>query len=628
MGFRFHTAALAAAVFAVFFVASGASASVPGGDVRLSHDVAGGYVSAWTLATGQPYSDATLRECGVARGRQNEPSVAVNPRDTRVLIGSSNDYCGVYNATDPATGDPVPTGPIWLGYYRSEDSGASFRSSLVPGYPDDTSPFAALADVRTASSGDPVIAWDTHGRVFMGSESSDDPAGSKKTFGDVWVARYVNPAGPNGPTLQDGKRFAGTKVVGRGSAAPFLLGVFNDKTAIEVDRTGGRCDGNVYFAWSRFAGAAGGVQIHFSRSTNHGQSFSHSQNLTPSIHDVQFPDIAVTGNGHIYVTFRQFSGSGHQADAIKYVRSVDCGASFSAPRTITTFTPYDAQDVADPEEINIPDKYRDDPAGEEESTEAGTARDCGDFDGHCQSGYTFFRRDTQVRSTADQLDAAHEWIYLVYDPTKPGTQVATGTTYGSIRPGLASQSGIYYIRLDGATGGHTTPRLIDPEPTGHQLFPDISADGGVLHALWWDSRRDPAYSPKRPVGNDASGATFRSLDVFASRSNDAGATWSAATRITAVASNPNYEQFSNRTVPFAGDYLWVTSLGDFSFGTWTDWRNTVAGADPRENAEDEDDTTADVKQCRTFDASLGAWTGDTCPHAGGLDQNIYGDKTP
>ena len=38
-----------------------------------------------------------------------------------------------------------------------------------------------------------MIAWDGHGRAFFGAESSDDPAGSAKTFGDVWVARYVNP---------------------------------------------------------------------------------------------------------------------------------------------------------------------------------------------------------------------------------------------------------------------------------------------------------------------------------------------------------------------------------------------------------------------------------------------------
>ena len=38
--------------------------------------------------------------------------------------------------------------------------------------------------------------------------------------------------------------------------------------------------------------------------------------LTPSIHDVQFPDISVTGNGHVYVTFRQFDDGGKAANAV------------------------------------------------------------------------------------------------------------------------------------------------------------------------------------------------------------------------------------------------------------------------------------------------------------------------
>jgi hypothetical protein len=104
------------------------------GDVRLSNDFGGGYISAYTLATGIPYTDAVLGECSIARGRQNEPSVAVNPRNPKVLVGSSNDYCGTYAGS---TTSFVATGPIWLGYYRSENGGVSFRSSLVPGYPGD-----------------------------------------------------------------------------------------------------------------------------------------------------------------------------------------------------------------------------------------------------------------------------------------------------------------------------------------------------------------------------------------------------------------------------------------------------------------------------------------------------------
>ena len=119
-----------------------------------------------------------------------------------------------------------------------------------------------------------------------------------------------------------------------------------------------------------------------------------------------------------------------------------------------------------------------------------------------------------------------------------------------------------------------------------------------------------------------------SLDVWGATSSDAGNTWTSNTRITDVSSNGNFEQFSNRTSPFGGDYLWITSMGSFSFGAWTDWRDTVQGTDPREVSEDEDNFTADVKQCRRFNATTGTWSGDQCPHDGGIDQNIFGDHTP
>jgi hypothetical protein len=341
--------------------------------------------------------------------------------------------------------------------------------------------------------------------------------------------------------------------------------------------------------------------------------------------DVQFPDISVTANGHVYVTFRQFIRKNGQPDAIDIAKSTDCGATFAPAKVVQTFTPYDASDVSTPAPIPA-GTTADAPFGEEAS---GNARDCGDFASKCQSGYTFFRRDTQVRSTADQTDSNHEWIYVVYDPSKPGTEVSTGTTYGSEGTGVGSQSGIYFLRYDGAAGTKTDPAPIDPQGTGHQLFPDISAGGGGnLHAIWWDSRNDPTYSPARPIGNDALGNTVASLDVYGAKSTDNGTSWViSATPVTTVRSNPNYEQFSNRAVPFAGDYLWVTSSGTTAYGTWTDWRDTAQGADPRERPEDQDNTSADVTQCRNYTSTSG-WSGDTCPHAGGLDQNIYGGTTP
>jgi hypothetical protein len=255
----------------------------------------------------------------------------------------------------------------------------------------------------------------------------------------------------------------------------------------------------------------------------------------------------------------------------------------------------------------------------------------------CESGYTFMRGGTQIRATADQQDASHDYVYLVYDPSIPGTEVPSGTTYGSVTSAdlpakfhqdVGSQSGIYFFRLDGATGAHTAPVLID-DPRGRgglQRFPDISVDDGSMHAIWWDSRNDSCYSPARPLGNCGDGSTVASLDAFAAAGSTSTLTWSAATRLSDVSSNPNWEQFSARTVPFGGDYLWVSSVGAFSFGTWTDWRNTVAGSDLREGGDDDHDG-ADVLQCRVMNPD-GSISGDTCPWEGGLDQDIYGAVTP
>jgi hypothetical protein len=503
-------------------------------NARLTNDNSS-YVSDYTLVTGIAHTDDVLTACSQSRGRQNEPAVAVDPRDTHVIVGSSNDDCGVF----AADGTFIGLGIAWMGYYRSQDSGATFTSSLIPGYPGDTSPYAARANVRTAFSGDPVLAWDNHGRLFAGSESSGDREGTNKTFGDVWVATYQNPNGAGGATTDDGKEFVRSLDVAQGSASPtpFFSGVFHDKTAIEVDRTGGPCDGNVYFAWARFTGEGSNgfnSSVYFSRSTDHGQTFSSPLKLSQTVHDIQFPDISVTGNGHVYVTYRQFADirSNSTADAIAYNASTDCGATFSAPHVVQSFEPYDPTDLYD---------------------SGGIAGFCGDFASHCQSGYTFMRGGTQVRATADQRDASHDYIYVVYDPSIPGTEVASGTTYGSVtsedlpaqfHQNVGSQSGIYFFRLNGATGAKTTPVLIDDPRTrgGLQRFPDISVDAGTMHALWWDSRNDSCYSPKRPIGNCAGGSTVPALDAFGASGSTATLAWSSPTRLSTVTSNPNWEQ--------------------------------------------------------------------------------------
>jgi len=97
----------------VVLLSVGAAGAAGPADVRLSNDspAAGGYVSEYTLATGVPYTDATLAECSRSRGRQNEPADELDPRNPQVILGSSNDYCGVYNDGADSAGAPKASTP-------------------------------------------------------------------------------------------------------------------------------------------------------------------------------------------------------------------------------------------------------------------------------------------------------------------------------------------------------------------------------------------------------------------------------------------------------------------------------------------------------------------------------------
>ena len=486
--------------------------------MRLSNDAPGtsGYVSDYTAVTGQPYTDAALTECSRARGRQNEPAVAVNPRNPQVIVGSSNDYCATYDDGADADGAPLPVGPIWLGYYRSQNGGASFQSSLVPGYPGDTSPYAARAQVRTASAGDPVLAWDGDGRLFAGSESSGDPAGTPKTFGDEWVATYENPAGVGGATINDGKEFRRSVTVARGSAAPNLNGVFNDKTAIAADRTSNPATrGNVYFVWSRFVGN-GGSNIYVVRSTDHGATFSVPRLLTTSENDIQDPDIAIRGDGTVTVTWDSSSRKS-DLDAVRYAVSTNGGATFSTPRTLTTYVSYDAQDVSAPTAqapISGPDFEGGGEAGREA---AGDARDCGVLESACESTTSSSAGRPRRGPPPTRPRRPTRWSTSCSIRSSRAPQVPTGTTYGAVESGVGGQSAVYAMAFNPLTGATQGPVRVAPEARGHQLFADVVADSGTVHVMWWDSRNDSCYSPARPVGNCAgpNGALTPSLDVYA-----------------------------------------------------------------------------------------------------------------
>jgi hypothetical protein len=570
-------------------------------------------------------TDPTIAACSVNNRAQNEPTASVNPSNGQLMSSGANDYC------------PVQTPPVgtWAGFYYSGNGGASWTNSLLPGYPTDTSPqgqASPLYKEGLTNAGDPVQAWDDDGHLYYGGIAFNR---AKPATGSIWVARYNWPSGPT-------PGYERTTLVSRGTPSPIFLGIFEDKVQLEVDRgVDSPYNDNVYVCWARFTASGQNNGVFLARSSDGGVTFK-SQRLSESIHDSQFCDIAVTRSGAVHVAWRQFEfdeNSGQlQANAVVAVRSTNGGKSFTKPAVVQKFTGWDPSDSTVNAAAYGQAKHdacmaSDGTLGACANAEPkATARDCGDGPFACQSGYVFARTNSQVRITADPSGDPDE-AFIVYDGSVPGSAVPTGTTYGTAGSGTGTQAAVFLTSTSNGGSTWSAARRVDPQAKGHQFFPDVAAEDGKLHAVWQDSRFDTATGLSGdwrtvPIGNRQVAAnppgavsTGGPLQTFYATSGDGGATWTVQ-QVSTAATQPQYEQFGDRDVPFFGDYNYVAAGDGKVLMTWTDQRDTVPGNDPRYTNGDGTDGF-DVNQCRTQNAD-GVWSADTCPNAGGLDQNIYG----
>jgi hypothetical protein len=591
-------------------------------------------------------SDVTIESCSsdantVTAGgerQQNEPAASVAPNNPAHMTAGANDYCTVPTTTD-----------TWAGFYYSSNSGGTWTNSLLPGYPTDTSAAGQASPLYrfVTSAGDPVQAWDTAGHVFYGGIAFNR---AKPNNGSIWLARY------DWPMVAAAPRYEFTTLVSRGVPGS---GPFEDKVQLEVDRgVASPHQDHIYMCWARFQGA-GNNSVQLARSTDGGETFD-VQKISEGVHGSQFCDIAVTRNGTVFVAWRQFEftpgSSTVQNDAVAWVKSTDGGKSFTKPAVATTFVHWDLTDhfgspAAAGQALYDACLAADYTVG---ACHAGPeprndARNCGDGPLACQSGYVFARAATQVRITADPNGAAAtaDDAYVVYDGSVPASLTPTGTSFGTIESGTGSQASIYFVKTTNGGASWASPTRVDPQPVGHQFFPDVDIDSGVLHAVWQDSRSDCATGPAGgdfrtvPIANRAvptnppggvscagTGAVNPDgagvITVYA-RSSDFGATWTTEVVSTAV-TMPQHEQFGNRDTPFFGDYNYVDGLGATVLLDWTDHREVLEGADPRYAIDGVDGF--DVFQTRACSGTPVSCGPDTTPNAGGLDQSIFGAVNP
>ncbi len=97
--------------------------------------------------------------------RQNEPSMAVSSRNPEHLLAGANDYRTV---DIPNTFSPDETGDAWLGGYSSMDGGETWKSTLLPGYPQDTTSVGLASPLHQFTvATDPTVRAGTQGLFYF-----------------------------------------------------------------------------------------------------------------------------------------------------------------------------------------------------------------------------------------------------------------------------------------------------------------------------------------------------------------------------------------------------------------------------------------------------------------------------
>ncbi len=515
--------------------------------------------------------------------RQNEPSLAVSTRNPLHLIAGANDYRTV-DLPGLAGGE---TGDAWVGLFKSLDGGQTWSSSLVPGYPQDTSPSSASSPMKAfQAAADPVVRAGTNGLFYYSSLVFNRGANAPSA---IVVSRFID---NNNNEAADPIQFLGTTTVATGANNVFL-----DKgwMAVDVPRAGALvCTlgnpqqlisaGNVYVAYTAFAGDESHGAIMFSRSRDCGATWSQPIQIAASTSTNQGATIAIQpSTGAVYVAWRRFA-SATDIDALMFSRSTDGGLTFSAPSVASLIAPFDQPTSA-----------------------------------------VSFRTNAYPSMAVD----GNGLIYL-------------GWAQRGVGPGGDARIVVATSNNGGVTW--TAPVPVDnPAARGHQIMPSLSYVGGILAVLYYDQRDDTttgtysalggglfnetrtplgdlATNPAHPekvftsgiVDAASSGTLLRrhTLDVRVAQST--GNLQFTSTKVSKypIGSRPNSKlveqlqmnapnlpMFALGTVPFMGDYIDIAGLafvkdanGNWIYNTaasnttvfravWTDNRDVRPPAD-------------------------------------------------
>ncbi|MGI8968574.1 MAG: hypothetical protein ACR2GA_05660, partial [Chloroflexota bacterium] len=193
---------------------------------------------------------------------RTEPSVAVNPRDPRMIVLTTNtDYSA-------STGGIYPTA-----YFTSHNSGRSFLQGAAP----EVSPYVVGAD--------PTAAIDRNGTVFY-SYLSETASYCSTGHSAVMLSHSTD----------GGRSFRGPRIVDTNGA--------DDKPNMAVESHRGR-PSHVFVTWTRFHDSTRSTDVWYARSMDGGTSFRRT--LLYTSRGDNLGSVPVNGrHGRIYVFWVSF----------------------------------------------------------------------------------------------------------------------------------------------------------------------------------------------------------------------------------------------------------------------------------------------------------------------------------
>lgn len=491
-------------------------------------------------------TDADLQGRGQA---QNETSIAVDPNHPDHVVAAYNDY---------RRGDGT------CGVSYSLNGGRTWADTTTPnGFT--RGDFVGKPREYWQASGDPSVAWDTKGNVYLscqqfnrGDGTSPNPDQSSAFY--VYRSTHTQGASFNFPgravaTIND-TAGAGTALLDKQ-----LLTVDNNKGSTYADR--------VYVTWTNFA-ADGTAYIYESYSKDYGETFSapvlvsKNSRLCGNTYGLPTPQGDCNQNqdsqpfvgrdGTLYVVYNNFNNVVTGKDNRNQVflsRSTNGGTSFSAPVKVADY--FELPDCAtyqggaDPGRACVPEK--------------GPSRD------------SIFRASNYPVGAADPTDPNRVLVtfgsYISRNSNEQrgcaptGFSATGGNTYAGVKNGGCNNDIVYSVSGDKGSsfsGSGIDPRQLPvvtdgPSQTTTDQFWQWAGftASGTLVASYYD----------RSYGNDN---TTGSSDITVSASHNRVSF--AHKRVTSGPMPPP-TQFSGL---FYGDYAGLTVTDTTAYPAWSDTR--------------------------------------------------------